>query len=72
MVPFESLSAVFYSPSILTMAISCISSEIKPDIGRNRDFFIHLAFGAPVSGDPRRNIAIPWVWKNYNGWATRW
>jgi len=34
MVPFESLSPVLYLPSIVTMALSCISSEIKPDIGR--------------------------------------
>jgi len=38
LVPFESLRAFSYSPSIVTMALSCISSEIKLDIGRKSSF----------------------------------
>jgi len=36
LVPFESLGAVSYSSSIVTMALSCINSEIKRV--ENRDF----------------------------------
>jgi len=44
---------VSYSPSTVTMALSCISSKIKPDIGR-KSWFFHtpLAFDAPVRGVP--------------------
>jgi len=48
MVPFESFGAVSYSPSIVTMALFCISSEIKPDIGRKSCY--PLAFDALVRG----------------------
>jgi len=34
MVPFESLGMDSYSYSIITMALSCIISEIKLDIGQ--------------------------------------
>jgi len=53
------LGIVSYSSSIVTMALSCISSEIKPDIGRKSDFFIPSLHSMPPLGGPHRNIAIP-------------
>jgi len=52
MVPFESLDTDFYSPSIVPMALSCILSEIKRDIGRKSRFLYPLAFDTPVRGVP--------------------
>ena len=50
MVPFESLGAVSYSPSIVTMALSCISCEIQPDNGRKSGFFHIPLHSAPPLG----------------------
>jgi len=46
MVPFESLSTVSYSYFIVTMALSCIISEVKRDIGC--DFSYPSALDTPV------------------------
>jgi len=54
-VPFESLGAVSYSPSTVTMALSCIICEILVE---NRAFFIPPLHSTPVGGVPS-DIAIP-------------
>jgi len=51
LVPFESLGAASYSPSIV-MSLFCIISEIKRDIGRKSFFSYSLAFDAPLGGFP--------------------
>jgi len=49
-VPFESLGAVSYSPSIVTMALSCIICEIVRYWTKIVIFSHPLAFDAPVQG----------------------
>ena len=50
--PFESLGAISYLPSIVTIALSCIILEVKRDIGQKSWFLYPLVFDAPVKGSP--------------------
>ena len=59
LIPFESLGVVSYSPSIVSMALCCINSEIKPDIGT----FLHLT--PPLGGGVSVGILPSRLgWKN--------
>jgi len=50
MAPFYRLHTSSYSPSIVTMAISCIFCELLRLICRNREFFITHLYLAPPQG----------------------
>ena len=61
-VPFKSLGAVSYSPSIVTIAY--IICEIKWDVGRKSWFFSYpLAFDVPVRGFPSEYCHPVWYGK---------
>jgi len=55
MVPFESLGAVSYSPSIVLV--------------ENRDFFHTPLHSAPLLRGPRRNIVIPFGAEKLEWWG---
>jgi len=44
------LDAVSYSPSIVTMALSCIVLEINDVLVENREIFIPHLYLAPLQG----------------------
>jgi len=69
MVPFESLGTFSYSPSTVTMALSCITSEIKLDIGRKSRFSHTPAFLAPLCG-PVGSAIYRLVWKTRAVWLS--
>ena len=73
-VPFESLGAVSCLPSIVTMAVSCVSSEIKRNIGRKSRFFsypLHSNIAIPFGVDKPEWWGYPMVKKNYEDMYNR-
>ena len=53
MAPFDRSHTSSYSPSILTMALSCIDYEIWRLIGiKSQNFYTTPVFSAPVGGGP--------------------
>jgi len=69
MVQFESLGVVSYLPSIVTMALSCISFEIKRNIGRKLLFFGTPLHSAPPLRGRGRNITIPFGIEKLEWWG---
>jgi len=63
MVPYKSLGTVSYSYSVVTLAVYCIISEIKLDIGRKSQFFIPPTFDG-LSGIPVVILLYSLVGKN--------
>jgi len=50
MAEFDRPYMTYYQSAVVTIALSCIISEIKRDIGRKSRFFRILAFNIPVRG----------------------
>jgi len=58
MAPFDRLLSSCYCRSIVTMALSCVISEIKQNRGRKSRFFLPTCIRCSLYRGPRRNIAI--------------
>ena len=53
MAPFDRSHTSSYSPSVATMAISCIVCEMQRRIGRKSgNFYTPPVFSAPAGGEP--------------------
>ena len=63
MVPFESFGTVFYSHSIVTMALSYIISETKQDICGKSRFCNAPSFVAPLDVSPSQYCYTAWCGK---------
>jgi len=72
MVPFESLRAVSYSPSIVTnwLSVAAFRRPISTNniLVESRHFFIPLAFDAPVRGFPSEYRPPVWCGKTRTVW----
>ena len=73
LVPFESLGAISYSPSIVTMALSCIVCEILRVIGqKSQNYYTTPTFSDPERGAPSEFRDDVWYSLNWNDWAAVW
>jgi len=72
LVPLETSSTVSYLPSVVIMALSCIISEIKQDIGRKLRFLHTPALMPPLGGPPSEYYHTIWLdkleWCGYPRW----
>jgi len=68
MASFKSLSTVSYSHSIVTMALSCIISKIKRDIGQKSRFLIPLHLTTLLGGSSSELWHTVWYGKTRIVW----
>ena len=69
--PFGRSHASSYRRSIVTMALSCVTFEIKRDVCRKLRVFHTPVFRRRGRGS-RRNIVITFGLEKLEWWATRW